>query len=180
MKRLQLPLTKEMIQDLRIGDKVTLSGPMYTGRDAAHRRLVESLDAGEDLPIPLKDITIFYVGPSPAPPGRVIGSAGPTTSYRMDDYSLRLMEEGVLGMIGKGRRSMTVRASIKDHGAVYFAALGGAGALAANAIVSAQVVAYPDLGAEAIHFLEVKDFPVVVAVDPTGASIYDREEAENV
>mgnify|MGYP000017658662 FL=1 len=180
MKRLQLPLSKEAIRDLSIGDKVLLSGPLYTGRDAAHRRLVESLEVGEELPIPLKEITIFYVGPSPAPPGAIIGSAGPTTSYRMDDYTPRLLEEGVLGMIGKGKRSMAVRQAIKKHGAVYFAALGGAGALAAKAIVSAEVVAYPDLGAEAIHALEVKDFPVVVAVDATGASIYERGSESHV
>lgn len=180
MKRLQLPLTKEVIQTLAVGEKVMLSGPMYTGRDAAHRRIVEALETGGELPIPLKGITIFYVGPSPAPPGSVIGSAGPTTSYRMDDYTPRLLEEGVLGMIGKGRRSLEVRQAIREHGAVYFAALGGAGALAAKAILSAKVVAYPDLGAEAIHALEVKDFPVVVAVDATGASIYDRKESSHV
>jgi fumarate hydratase subunit beta len=176
MKRIQLPLTKDVIQSLRVGDKVYLNGPMFTGRDAAHRRLVESLERGEDLPIPLDGSTIFYVGPSPARPGQIIGSAGPTTSYRMDDYTPRLLEEGLLGMIGKGRRSPHVRRAIRAHGAVYFAALGGAGALAAQAIVSAEIIAYPDLGPEAIHALEVKDFPVVVAVDSTGASVYEREE----
>ncbi len=180
MKRIQLPLTKEVIQTLRIGEKVYLNGPMFTGRDAAHRRLVETLERGEKLPIPINGITIFYVGPSPARPGQIIGSAGPTTSYRMDDYTPRLLEEGLLGMIGKGRRSSFVRQAIREHGAVYFAALGGAGALAAQAIVSAKVVAYPDLGAEAIHALEVKDFPVVVAVDATGASVYEREEKTHV
>lgn len=180
MKRIQLPLTKEVIQTLRIGEKVYLNGPMVTGRDAAHRRLVEALDRGEALPVSLDKVTIFYVGPSPARPGQIIGSAGPTTSYRMDDYTPRLLEEGLLGMIGKGRRSSAVRQAIKAHGAVYFAALGGAGALAAQAIVSAKVIAYPDLGPEAIHALEVKDFPVVVAVDATGASVYEREESAHV
>ncbi|BES66730.1 Fe-S-containing hydro-lyase [Gottschalkiaceae bacterium SANA] len=176
MKRIQLPLTKDVIQTLEVGEKVYLNGPMFTGRDAAHRRLVETLERGEDLPIALDGITIFYVGPSPARPGQIIGSAGPTTSYRMDDYTPRLLEEGLLGMIGKGRRSPLVRQAIQAHGAVYFAALGGAGALAAQAIISAEVIAYPDLGPEAIHALEVKDFPVVVAVDATGASVYEREE----
>lgn len=169
---LNAPLSPEDVKKLKAGDKVFLSGIVYTGRDAAHKRLVELLEKGKDLPIPMEGQVIYYVGPAPTPPGRAIGSAGPTTSYRMDPYSTILIEHGLRGMIGKGARTEPVAEAMKKHGAVYFAATGGAAALISRSIVSAEVVAYEDLGAEAIRKLEVKDFPLIVAQDCHGGNAY--------
>lgn len=172
---IELPLTAEKIANLRAGDTVKLSGVIYTARDAAHKRLVAALDAGEDLPVELRDQTIYFAGPCPAPPGRPIGSAGPTTSGRMDAYSPRLIRECQLrGMIGKGERNEAVQAAMQECGAIYFAATGGAGALIARSIVDAEVVAFPDLGPEAIRKLTVKDFPAIVAIDDKGGNLYSH------
>lgn len=172
--RLTPPLSEEMVADLKAGDRVLLSGTIYTGRDAAHKRLVDLLAKGEALPIPLQGEIIYFVGPTPAKPGKVIGSAGPTTSYRMDSYSPRLLAEGLKGMIGKGGRSREVRDAIEKYHAVYFAATGGAGALLAQRIKKAEVVAYEDLGPEAIRRIEVEDFPVVVINDIYGNDLYEQ------
>lgn len=169
---LTTPLTLEDIQPLRSGDRVTISGYVYTARDAAHRRLVELLQENKELPIPLEGQVIYYVGPSPAPPGRVIGAAGPTTSYRMDPYTPRLLEMGLKGMIGKGKRSQEVIDAMVRNGAVYFAAIGGAGALMAKAVQDAQVVAYEELGPEAIRQLTVDQLPVIVVNDMHGNDLY--------
>ena len=171
---LTTPLSQETTTNLRIGQQVLLNGVIYTGRDAAHKRLVELLDQGKELPIDLKGQIIYYVGPSPASPGRVIGSAGPTTSGRMDSYAPRLIEQGLKGMIGKGARSEAVVESMKKHGAVYFAAIGGAAALISRCIIESEVVAYPDLGPEAIHRLVVKDFPAIVVNDAFGGDLYQE------
>lgn len=171
------PLTWEKVRELKSGDQVLISGVIYTGRDAAHKRMVEALDRGEELPFDLKDQIIYYVGPAPAPPGKVIGSAGPTTSGRMDAYSLRLIREGLRGMIGKGLRSQEVIAAMKEHGAVYFGAIGGAGALLAACIREAEVIAYPELGPEAVRRLVVKDFPAVVLIDSHGNNLYETGKA---
>lgn len=172
---IELPLTAEKIANLRAGDTVKLSGVIYTARDAAHKRLVAALDAGEDLPVELRDQTIYFAGPCPAPPGRPIGSAGPTTSGRMDAYSPRLIRECQLrGMIGKGERNEAVQTAMQECGAIYFAATGGAGALIARSIVDAEVVAFPDLGPEAIRKLTVKDFPAIVAIDDKGGNLYSH------
>ena len=158
---------------LRAGDRLLISGDMLTGRDAAHRRLVELLDRGEPLPVALQDAIIFYVGPTPAPPGRPIGSAGPTTSGRMDAYAPRLIAEcGLRGMIGKGARSSAVRQACIEYGAVYFGAIGGLGALLGRCVLAAEVVAYPELGPEAIYRLTVQNFPVVVVNDAVGNDAY--------
>lgn len=167
------PLTREAAKQLRAGDSCLLSGTIYTARDAAHKRLCALIDQGKELPIDLKDAVIYFVGPAPAKPGQVIGSAGPTTSYRMDAYSPKLIALGQTGMIGKGKRNGDVIDAMKEHGAVYFGAIGGCGALLAKCITSCEVVAYPDLGAEAIHKLEVKDFPVVVVIDSEGNNLYE-------
>ena len=169
--KLTTPLTKEQLQDLKAGDRVTISGVIYTARDAAHKRIVEALDRGE-MPFPLEGSVIYYVGPAPAKPGEVIGSCGPTTSYRMDPYAPRLMDEGMLGMIGKGKRSDEVRDKMMEKGAVYFAAIGGAAALYKNAVKSAEVILYDDLGSEAVRKLVVEDFPVTVVLDAHGADLY--------
>ena len=161
-KRITTPLTLEKTRDLHCGDNVLISGVIYTGRDAAHKRLVELLQQGKELPLDVKDAIIYYVGPAPAQPGKVIGSAGPTTSYRMDAYAPALLDIGLKGMIGKGKRSPEVIESMKKNGAVYFGAIGGAGALLAKCIKKAEVIAYEDLGAEAIRRLEVEDLPAVV------------------
>ena len=174
---LRSPLGPGDVDRLRAGDMVSLSGVVYTGRDAAHKRIVEQLANGEAPPFDLRGQVIYYVGPCPAPPGKVIGSAGPTTSYRMDPYTPRLIAEGIAGMIGKGDRSEDVVEAMKTHGAVYFAAVGGAGALLASKIVSAEVVAYADLGTEAVRRLELKDFPLVVVVDREGNNLYRTEKA---
>lgn len=172
-KQLSSPFFRDVICSLRAGDTLELSGVVYTGRDAAHKRLVNMLDAGEELPVDLRDQGIYFVGPCPAPPGRPIGSAGPTTSGRMDAYSPRLIAEcGLRVMIGKGGRSPEVVQSMREYGCVYLAATGGAGALIAKAIVKAEVVAFPDLGPEAIYRLELDHLPLVVAIDAEGNSLY--------
>ncbi len=176
-KRIQLPMTEEDVRSLRAGDSVLLSGPMFTGRDAAHKRLVALLDEGKELPVDLKNQTIYYVGPAPASPGHAVGSAGPTTSYRMDAYAPRLMEIGLNGMIGKGKRNQDVINAMKKHGAVYFGAVGGAAALISRSIVSSEVMCYEDLGAEAIHRFVVKDFPVIVLIDSEGNNLYETGPA---
>ncbi|MCD4754218.1 MAG: fumarate hydratase [Deltaproteobacteria bacterium] len=171
--RIELPLSKSAIRDLRAGDWVLLNGVVYTGRDQTHRRLVEMLDRGESLPVDLRGQLIYYVGPSPAPPGRPVGSAGPTTSYRMDAYTPRMLAEGVLATMGKGRRSPEVKAALKKHGAVYFATTGGAGAYLASCIESCELIAFPELGPEALYRMKVKDFPAIVINDITGADFYE-------
>lgn len=176
-ERITLPLTDETVAGLRAGDDVLLCGVIYAGRDAAHKRIVEALDEGRPLPFDLKDQTIYYMGPSPAKPGQVIGSAGPTTSGRMDSYSPRLMAEGLKGMIGKGMRSPAVKEAMKRYRAVYFAAIGGAGALISKAIKSSEVIAYEELGAEAVLRLEVEDFPVIVVNDIYGGDLYEEGKA---
>ncbi|ERI95321.1 hydrolyase, tartrate beta subunit/fumarate domain protein, Fe-S type [Clostridiales bacterium oral taxon 876 str. F0540] len=172
-KKITTPLTEEKVKDLKAGDSVLITGTIYTARDAAHKRLVELLDKGEKLPIDVKDAIIYYVGPTPPKPGEVIGSAGPTTSYRMDPYSPRLLDIGLKGMIGKGLRGPEVIDSIKKNTAVYFAAIGGAAALIGKSVTEAEIVAYEDLGAEAIRKLVVKDFPVVVVIDSEGNNLYE-------
>lgn len=173
MKKINTPLNAETVASLAAGDTVLLTGVIYTGRDAAHKKLLAMLDEGKELPMELKDQVIYFVGPCPAPPGRPIGSAGPTTSYRMDPYSPRLIAEtGLRGMIGKGNRSAAVVDAMKKYGTVYFAATGGAGALIARQIKKCDLVAFPELGPEAVYRLEVEDFPVVVAIDSEGKSLY--------
>jgi fumarate hydratase subunit beta len=172
MKRITTPLKDEDLKDLRIGEKVMISGVIYSARDAAHKRLVELIEKGEPLPFDLPGQVIYYVGPTPARPGHAVGSAGPTTSYRMDAYAPTLIAHGLRGMIGKGARGDNVKEAMKKHGAVYFAAVGGAGALISKSIVSAEVIAYPELGAEAVRRMEVKDFPVIVAIDTSGEDLY--------
>ena len=171
-RKIELPLTKDIAGDLRAGEYVLLSGTLYTARDAAHKRLVEALEKGEALPFPPEGATIYYTGPTPAPPGAVIGSAGPTTAYRMDPYVEPLLKAGVLGMIGKGARKGDVPELIKKYKAVYFAAPGGCGALLGKSIKECEIIAYPDLGTEAVRRLRVEDFPVFVAQDSFGNSIY--------
>ncbi len=172
--RLKTPLADADVEKLKAGDKVLLNGVIYTGRDAAHKRLYDLLMEGKPLPIEVKGQVIYYVGPAPAKPGQVIGSAGPTTSGRMDAYSPKLIEIGLKGMIGKGMRKKEVVEAMKKYKAVYFAATGGAGALLAKAIKKAQVVAYDDLGPEAINRLEVEDFPVIVVNDTKGNDLYEE------
>jgi fumarate hydratase subunit beta len=172
-KFLTTPFSLEDIRSLNAGDRVVLSGVVYTGRDAAHKRLCTMLDKGETLPVDLNGQAIYFVGPCPTPPGRPIGSAGPTTSGRMDAYSPRIIKEcGLRAMIGKGDRSQAVKDAMQEYGCVYFAATGGAGALIANSIVNAEVVAFDDLGPEAIYKLELKELPLVVAIDAHGKSMY--------
>ncbi len=173
-----LPLTREKARELRAGDSCLLSGVIYTARDAAHKRLCALADEGKELPFPVKDATIYYVGPTPAKPGQAIGSAGPTTSYRMDAYSPTLIALGETGMIGKGKRGPEVIAAMKEHGAVYFGAIGGCGALLSRCIKSAKVVAYEDLGAEAIRELVVENFPAVVIIDAEGNNLYETGKAD--
>ena len=172
------PLDPQVIENLRAGDQVSISGVIYTARDAAHKRLIEALEGGEGLPFDIRGQTLYYMGPSPAKPGQVIGAAGPTTSGRMDAYSPRLIAAGLKGMIGKGSRSQEVKEAIKKHKAVYFAAIGGAGALIARAIKKAEVVAYEDLGAEAILRLEVENFPAIVVNDAQGGDLYEEGKAK--
>ncbi len=174
--RLQEPFTTKKMKPLRAGDRVLLTGTIYTARDAAHKRMVNALQNNQPIPILLKDAVIYYVGPTPAPKGRPIGSAGPTTSYRMDDYAPTLLALGQSGMIGKGMRNNRVIEAMKENGAVYFAAIGGAGALMSQSIVDCQVIAYEDLGAEAVRRLKVKDMPVIVAIDSQGNDLYRRNE----
>ncbi len=177
MIRLSAPLTDADVERLRVGDRVLISGTVYTARDAAHARLVELLKRGEPLPFDLEGQIIYFVGPTPPPPGRPIGSAGPTTAYRMDPYSPILIEHGLKAMIGKGRRSPEVREALQRHKAVYLGAVGGAGALLSQRIVSAEVVAYEDLGPEAVRRLVVKDFPAVVVNDAHGGDLYEEGRA---
>ncbi len=171
--KLTAPLSVEEARKLRAGDSVLLSGVIYTARDAAHKRLCELVAEGKELPFPVKDSIIYFVGPTPAKEGQAIGSAGPTTSYRMDAYSPTLIAQGQTGMIGKGKRGSEVVAAMKEHGAVYFGAIGGCGALLSNCIKKAEIVCYEDLGAEAIRRLEVEDFPVVVIIDSEGNNLYE-------
>ena len=175
IKHISTPLTQEKLKDLKSGDSVLISGTMYTGRDAAHARLVDAINKGEKLPFDPKDAIIYYVGPAPTKPGNVIGSAGPTTSYRMDDLTVPLLELGLTGMIGKGLRSQTVIDSMKKNGAIYFAAIGGAGALIANTIKECEIIAFEDLGPEAVRKLTVVDFPAVVVIDCEGNNLYETE-----
>ena len=172
--KLHTPLSDSDVEKLRIRDNVLLSGVIYSARDAAHQRLVELLNKKEELPFGLRGQVIYYVGPAPARPGKPIGPAGPTTSYRMDPYTPPLLEKGLKGMIGKGQRSREVIAAMKKYRAVYFAAVGGAAALLARSVKRAEVVAYEDLGAEAIRALEVEDFPVIVVNDIHGNDLYEE------
>ena len=173
-KRITTPLTAEKTKNLKAGDDVLISGVIYTGRDAAHKRLVELVKEGKPLPADLKDAIIYYVGPAPAKPGQAIGSAGPTTSYRMDAYAPTLLDLGLKGMIGKGKRSDEVIDAMKRNDAVYFGAIGGAGALLSKCIKKAEIVCYEDLGAEAVRRLEVEDLPVVVVIDKDGNNLYEE------
>lgn len=172
--RLTAPFTREKLASLHAGDNVLLSGVIYTARDAAHKRIVEAIAAGKEPPFPLQDAVIYYVGPTPAKEGQAIGSAGPTTSYRMDAYAPTLLDLGETGMIGKGPRNAAVKEAIVRNGAVYFAAIGGAGALISKSIKEAEVIAYDDLGAEAVRRLVVEDMPVIVAIDSQGNDLYER------
>jgi fumarate hydratase subunit beta len=174
--RLKAPLTDGDVEKLNIGDRVLISGIIYTGRDAAHKRLFDLLKEGRDLPFDIKGQIIYYVGPTPAKPGHVFGSAGPTTSYRMDAYSPSLIEKGLKGMIGKGMRSDEVKEAMKKYKAIYFAATGGAGALLAKHVKKAEIVAYEDLGPEAIRRLEVEGLPVIVISDVRGNDLYIEGE----
>ena len=177
-KHITTPLTHEKVQPLRAGDSVLITGTIYTARDAAHKRLCELVEKGEPLPFDVKDSIIYYVGPTPAKPGMAIGSAGPTTSYRMDAYSPTLIAQGETGMIGKGKRGPDVIEAMKKYGAVYFAAIGGAGALLSKCIKSAEIIAYEDLGAEAIRRLEVENLPVIVVIDSLGNNLYETGRRE--
>ncbi len=172
------PLTQDKAKALKAGDFVLITGTIYTSRDAAHKRMVEALDRGEQLPVDFQDQIIYYVGPTPAKPGKAIGSAGPTTSGRMDAYTPRMLEQGLRGMIGKGYRTPEVVEAMKKHGAVYFAATGGAAALIAKAIKKYEVVAYEDLGPEALARLTVEDFPAIVVIDSEGRNFYTEGQAK--
>lgn len=172
-RHIEVPLNGETAASLRAGDYVYLSGIIYTARDAAHKRMHEALERGELLPVEMENNVIYYMGPSPAREGRAIGSAGPTTSSRMDKYAPSLLDLGLKGMIGKGKRNQAVKDAVVRNGAVYFAAVGGAGALLSKAIVSSEVIAYDDLGTEAIRKLEVKNFPVIVVMDAVGNDLYE-------
>lgn len=171
------PLSHEDARKLKAGDSVLLTGTIYTARDAAHKRLCELVAQGKELPMDIQDAVIYFVGPTPAKPGQAIGSAGPTTAYRMDAYSPTLIAQGQTGMIGKGKRGPEVIAAMKEHGAVYFGAIGGCGALLSKCIKKAEIVAYEDLGAEAIRRLEVEDFPVIVIIDSEGNNLYETGRA---
>lgn len=173
-KYITTPLTKDKVNELKAGDFVYITGTIYTARDAAHKRMDEALDQNKDLPINLEDNIIYYLGPSPAREGKVIGSSGPTTSSRMDKYTPRLLDKGLKGMIGKGKRSPEVIESIKKNNAVYFAAIGGAGALLSKCIKESTVIAYDDLGTEAIRELKVENLPVIVVIDSLGNNMYEQ------
>lgn len=173
-KKINLPLTKELAETLHAGDEVLMTGYIYTSRDAGHKRMCETLAAGEELPFDPMDATIYYVGPTPAKPGQVIGSAGPTTSGRMDAYAPTLMRVGARGMIGKGARLPEVIEAMKENSGVYFGAIGGAGALLAKSIKSSELIAYEDLGAEALRKLYVEDMPLVVIIDCEGRNLYEE------
>ena len=178
VKKVTLPLTDETLRSLKAGDNILLTGTMYVGRDAAHKRMAEALEQGKPLPFDVKGQTIYFMGPSPARPGQPIGSAGPTTSGRMDSYSPRLIAEGLRGMIGKGMRSQEVKDAMKKYKAVYLAAIGGAGALISKTIKKSEVIAYEELGAEAVRRLEVEDFPVTVVNDIYGGDLYQEGKAK--
>lgn len=171
---ISVPMSRDTARRLKVGDSVLLSGVIYTARDAAHKRLCELAEQGKELPLDVKDSVIYFVGPTPAKPGEIIGSAGPTTAYRMDAYSPTLIEMGLTGMIGKGKRNDTVVSAMRTHGAVYFGAIGGCGALLSRCIKKAEVIAYEDLGAEAIRRLEVENLPVVVIIDSMGNNLYEN------
>ncbi len=173
MIRITTPLTKDALKSLKAGDEVLLSGIILTARDAAHKRLAEMIAKGRHIPLNLKDAVIYYCGPTPARPGRAIGSCGPTTSSRMDEFTPALIGLGLSGMIGKGDRSPEVKKAIKKHGCVYFLATGGIGALLATKVRSARIILFSDLGPEAVHKLEVRDFPLTVGIDPKGRDLYD-------
>lgn len=172
IKLISTPLNEEITRGLRAGDRILLSGNIYTARDAAHGRLINLLKEEKELPLNIKDEIIYYVGPTPEKPGQVIGAAGPTTSYRMDSYAPTLLDLGLKGMIGKGARNEEVVEAIKRNKAIYFGAIGGAGALISKSIIKSQIIAYDDLGAEAIRKLEVKDMPLVVIIDAQGNNLY--------
>lgn len=172
-KYITTPITAEVTKELKSGDYVYITGTIYVARDAAHKRMIEALNRGEELPIDIKNATIYYMGPSPAREGRPIGSAGPTTASRMDKYAPTLLDLGEKAMIGKGKRTKEVIDAIIRNRAVYFAAIGGAGALLSKCITSSEIVCYEDLGAEAIRKIEVKDFPVIVVVDSDGNNLYE-------
>ena len=171
--KITAPMSKEVARSLKAGDSCLITGGIYTARDAAHKRLCELAEQGKELPLDAKDSIIYFVGPTPAKPGQAIGSAGPTTSYRMDAYSPTLIGLGLTGMIGKGKRGPEVVNAMKEHGAVYFGAIGGCGALLSRCIKKAEVIAYDDLGAEAIRRLEVEDFPAIVIIDSQGNNLYE-------
>ena len=173
-----LPLTDDIVEKLRAGDDVRLSGVIYTARDAAHRRMIEALEKGEELPLDIRGQVIYYVGPTPPKPGQVIGSAGPTTSMRLDRFTPPLLAAGLKGMIGKGSRGPAVREALKQHKAVYFLAVGGTGALLAKQIKKVDIVAYEDLGTEAVRRLEVEDFPVIVCNDIYGGDLLEEGKAK--
>lgn len=177
-KRIVTPLTRDKLKELKAGDSVLLSGYIYTARDAAHKKLFELLKEGKELPFDVRDQVIYYVGPTPAKEGQPIGSAGPTTSYRMDAYAPLLIEHGLTGMIGKGIRSKEVINSMIRHGAVYFASIGGAAALSAKKVKSSELIAYEELGAESIKRLHVEDFPIIVAIDSYGNNYYEIGQKE--
>ena len=177
-KIIRTPITEEKTEELKAGDYVNISGTIYVARDAAHKRMIEALDHGDSLPIPIEDSTIYYMGPSPAREGKPIGSAGPTTATRMDKYAPRLLDLGQKAMIGKGKRSKEVIDAIIRNKAVYFAAVGGAGALLSKCIKSSQIVCYEDLGAEAVLEIEIENFPVVVVIDCYGNNLYEQASKE--
>ena len=177
-KKITTPLTDGVIEQLHAGDAVEITGTIYVGRDSAHKRMIAALDAGEQLPFDPQGQTLYYMGPSPAKPGQIIGSAGPTTSGRMDIYTPRLIAAGIKAMIGKGSRSPAVREAIKEHKAVYLVTIGGAGALLAKSITQAEVIAYEDLGAEAILRLNVENFPAIAANDIYGADLFEQGKAK--
>lgn len=177
-KKITAPINKEMAKTLRAGDYVKITGTIYTARDAAHKRIYEALEKGEKLPINIEGITLYYMGPSPARDGRPIGSAGPTTASRMDKYAPKLLDLGMVGMIGKGKRTKEVLDAVVRNESVYFAAVGGAGAILSKKIIASEVVAYEDLGTEAIRKLTVEDFPVIVVADCKGNNLYETAVEE--
>ena len=172
------PLTEEVVKQLKAGDTVSITGVIYSARDAAHKRMIEALERGEELPLPIEGAILYYLGPTPAPEGRAIGSAGPTTASRMDKYTPQLLQLGLKGIVAKGRRSAAVKEAIKENKAVYMAAIGGAGALLSKCIKEAEVIAYDDLGPEAIRKMRVEDFPAVVIGDCEGSDLYETAAAE--
>lgn len=180
MIQIKTPVEPEEIKNLRAGDRVFISGYIYTGRDAAHKRLCKCIEEGTELPVNLKNQIIYYVGPTPAKPGQAVGSAGPTTSYRMDSYTPPLLDLGLKGMIGKGYRSDDVINSMVKNGAVYFVAIGGAAALISKKIKKSEIICYDDLGTEAIHRFYVEDFPVIVVIDSKGNNLYEMNSKQEI